>query len=68
MGKAREKFSLSVGENEEQERCYSGSTKREKESPLGYIVGHVSSQECRRGTKAPKLQRTSRAPRRHSER
>ena len=31
-----------------------GSTNREKESPLCYIDGHPSSQECGGGTKAPK--------------
>ena len=39
-------FSLAVGENDEQESCYSESTKREKESPLCYVNGHLSSQEC----------------------
>ena len=37
--------------------------KREKESPLCHIDGHLSSQECGVGTKAPKVQRTSHAPR-----
>ena len=34
-------------------------------SPLCYIDGHLSSQKCRAGTKAPKVQRSTRAPRRH---
>ena len=37
--------------------------KRDKESPLCYIDGHLSSPECRVGTELPKIQRTSRAPR-----
>ena len=49
-------------------RCFSGSTKREKESPLCCIDGHLSSQECRVRTKAPKIQRTSRVPLGHDKR
>ena len=37
--------------------------KREKQSPRCYIDGDLSSQECRVRTKAPEVQRTSRAPR-----
>ena len=42
---------------------HSVSTKREKESPLCYIDGHLSSQQRGVGIKAPKIQRTSGAPR-----
>ena len=45
---------MEFGENKEQERCYSGNTKREKDSQLCYIDGHLSSLECRVGTKTPK--------------
>ena len=37
--------------------------KKKKESPLWYFDGHLSYQECGVRTKAPKTQRTSRAPR-----
>ena len=37
---------LTVGESLKQEGNYSGSTKRQKESPLCYIDGHLSSQKC----------------------
>ena len=41
---------------------------KEKESPLCCVDGHLSPLECRIRTEAPKIQRTSRAPRRHSKR
>ena len=40
-------FSLAVGENEQQESCYSDSSKREKESPLCYVedICHLKNAE-----------------------
>ena len=46
----------------------SGSTKSEKEGPLCYITGHLSSQECGVRTKVPQVQRMSRAQRCHRKR
>ena len=40
----------------------SGSTKRQKESPLCNIDGHMLPQECGVGTKITEVQRQSRAP------
>ena len=59
---------MESGQRDEQERSDSGSTKREKESPPCHIDGHLSSQECGVGTKAPKIQRTSRAQESYCER
>ena len=42
---ARNKPSMATGESQEQERSYSRSTKRHKESPLCYIDGHMSPQK-----------------------
>ena len=47
---------------------FSARTKKVKRKSFSYIDGHLSSQECRIGGKAPKVQRTSRAPKRHSKR
>ena len=54
--------SMEIGESQEQEGGYSGSTKRQKESPLSNIDGHMSPQECGVGTKIINVQRQSRAP------
>ena len=42
--------SMEFGKSHEQKGRYSGSTKRQKESPLCYIDGHMSPQKCRVGT------------------
>ena len=47
----------------EQKGGYSGSTKRQKESPPCYIDGHLSSQKWRVRTQITEVQRQSRAPR-----
>ena len=47
MEKARGNPSIATGESQEQEGGYSRSTKRQKESPLCYIDGHLSSQKMR---------------------
>ena len=52
-----------LGSVKSKKRGYSGSTKRQKESPLCNIDGHMSPQECRVGTKITEVQkRQSRAP------
>ena len=55
MEKARDNSSMGVGESQEQEGGYSGSTKRQKESPLCYTDGHMSPQKMRK--LEPKLQK-----------
>ena len=62
MGEAGKIASVALEQGEEQKGGYSGSTMREKESPRCYIDGHLSSQKCGAGTKGPKVQRASRAP------
>ena len=52
-------------QSEEQKGGHSGSTKRENESPLCHIDGHLSSQQSWVWTKVTKVHRTSRAQRRH---
>ena len=51
---ARNNSSLAVGQSEEQKGGHSGSTKRQQESPLCYIDGHLSSQKCGVRTKFQK--------------
>ena len=48
-----------VDKVDSKKRGYSGGTKRQKESPLCYIEGHLSSQKCGVGGKASTIQRTS---------
>ena len=62
MEEARDNPSVANGECQEQKGGYSRSTKRQKESPLCYTDGHVSSQECGVGTEITNIQRQSRAP------
>ena len=64
MKEVRNNSSLAVGRSEEQKGGHSGSTKRQKESPLCYIDGHLSSQKCGVRTKISDVQRKSRALRR----
>ena len=45
MEDARKVASLAIDQGKEQERGYSGSTKRQKETPLCCIDGHLSSQK-----------------------
>ena len=49
-------------DSQEQKGGYSGSSKRQKESPLCYIDGHLSPQKRGVGTKITEVQRQSRAP------
>ena len=49
--------SLAVGQSKEQKGGYSGSTERQRESPLCNIDGHVSSQKCGVRTKFTKVQK-----------
>ena len=49
--------SLAIRQGEEQKGGYSVSTMREKENPLCYIDGHLSSQECGVGTEVPEVYR-----------
>ena len=46
MEEARNEKSLAIGQDEEQKGRHSGSTKREKESPLCCIDGHLSSKNA----------------------
>ena len=45
MAEARDDSSMAGGERQEQKGRYSGSTKRQKESPLRHIEGHMSSEK-----------------------
>ena len=65
---ARNNTSLELGKSQEQKGGYSGSTKRQKVSPLYFIDGHMSPQKCGVGTKATEVQRQSHAPRRQCKR
>ena len=47
MEEARNMASMAIGQDEEQKDGYSGSTKRQKESPFCFIEGHVSPQNMR---------------------
>ena len=44
-GRTRDNSGMGIGKSQEQEGGYSGSTKRQKESPLCYTDGHTSPQE-----------------------
>ena len=46
MEKARHHPSFEAGEGQEQEEGCSGSTKKQKQSPVCIIAGLVSPQEC----------------------
>ena len=59
---ARKVASVDSAKSKEQKRGHSGSRKREKESPLRYIDGHLSSQKFGVRTKVLEIRRTSRAP------
>ena len=57
MGETRNGASLAVGRvKEPKKRGYSGSTKRQKESPLCFIDGHLSSQNAELQQKLQKFQ------------
>ena len=60
MGKLETIRAWDLGESQEQEGGYSRSTKRQKESPLCYIDGHLSPQK--RGVERQKIQWQSRVP------
>ena len=62
MERAREDSSMEFGKSQEQKGGYSGSTKRQQESPLCHIGGHMSPQECGVGTEITEVKRQSRAP------
>ena len=47
---ARNGSGLAVEQSEEQEGVCSGSTQRQKESPLCFVDGHLSSLKCGIGT------------------
>ena len=47
MEEARDNSSMGIGKSQEQEGGYSGSTKRQTESPLRYTDEHRSSQKLR---------------------
>ena len=57
MEETQNDSSLAVGQGKEQKGCYSGSTERQRESPLCNIDGHVSSQKCGVRTKFTKVQK-----------
>ena len=61
MKKARDDPRMEFGKSQEQKGGYSGSTKRQKESPLCNIDGNMPPQECGLGTKITEVQRQSRA-------
>ena len=63
--KARNDSGLATGESQEQIGGHTEGTKRQTESSLCYIDGHMSSQKC--GTRADisEVQRSSRTLRRH---
>ena len=65
MEETRDSSSMGLGKSQEQEQGYSGSTKRQKESPLCFIDGHMPPQKCGVRTKIAEVQRQSRAQRRH---
>ena len=53
--KLKKVASMATGEGTIHEICYSGKhNERENESPLCYVDGHLSSQECGVRTEAPK--------------
>ena len=68
MEKVRDNSSMATGKSQEQEGGYSRSTERQKENPLCYIDGHLSSQKCGVRTNISDVQRHSRAPWRHCKR
>ena len=57
MEKARDNSSMGLGKSQQQKVGYSGSTKRQKESPLCHIDGHLSPQKCGVRTKATEVLR-----------
>ena len=54
--KARDNPSMELGKCREQKGVYPGSTKRQQESPLCHIDGHVSSQKFGIATKITEVQ------------
>ena len=60
MNRARNNPSIEIGKSQEQEGGYPGSTRRQQESPLCHIDGHISFQECGVGTQIAEVQRQSR--------
>ena len=56
IDEAQNNPSMATGESQEQEGAYSRSTKRQKESPLCYIDGHLSSRKRGVGTKITEVQ------------
>ena len=66
MEKARGNPSMGLEKSQEQKGSYSGSAKRQHESPLFFFIdGHVQPQKCGVKAKATGVQRQSRAQRRH---
>ena len=63
MGKTRETASAAIIQSNDQKGSRSGSTKKEKVSPLCYTDGHLSYQKCRLRAEVSKVQRPGRAPR-----
>ena len=59
MGEAREDASVAIEHGKEQKRGHSGSTKREQESSLCHIDGHLSPQKCGVRTEASKVQKAA---------
>ena len=59
MEEARDNSSMGFGKRQEQEGCYSGSTKRHKESPLCCTDGHIC--HLKNAELEPKLQKNTKA-------
>ena len=57
MEKARDDPSMEFGKSQEQKGGYSGSTERQKESPLRFIDGHMSPQKRGVRTNISEVQR-----------
>ena len=60
--KARENTGMAADESQKQEGGHPGSTKRQKESPICNIDGHMPPYKRGVRTQITKLQRQSRAP------
>ena len=58
MEKARDNPSVELVERQEHKGGYPGSTKRQQESPLCIVDGHVSPQKCGVRTQIAKMQRS----------
>ena len=62
LEEARNSSSMAAGDGQEQKRSYSGGSKRQRESPLCYIDGLMSSLKSGVRTKISEARRSGRAP------